>query len=335
MKENGKDTASAIGIDIGTSRIVVARKNEVDVKFRAQLNAFVTVPYSKLTETVLKKERVPCVKQGSRIVVHGDESEKFADLLHVELRRPMTRGLLNAQEGESLEWVAQIIRLLVGEAGGEGTNVCFSTPAAPPGEEENLTYHEAAVRQILEGLGYKASSINEGLAVVYSELESSDYTGIGISCGGGLCNVCLAYLSVPILSFSVPKAGDFIDCSAAAVTGELPTRVRMTKEGAFQLNGHFPDKIHQALVVYYDDMIQTLVNGLRDALSSCTSLPKMGRAIPLVLSGGSTLPIGFRDRFEKVLKESDFPIELSSIQLAKIPLYTTAQGALVAAQLEQ
>ncbi len=42
-------------------------------------------------------------------------------------------------------------------------------------------------------------------------MEGSNYTGIGISCGGGLCNVCLAYLSVPVVSFSVPKAGDFID----------------------------------------------------------------------------------------------------------------------------
>ena len=64
---------------------------------------------------------------------------------------------------------------------------------------------------MLDELGYEATSINEGLAVVYGELEDSNYTGIGISCGGGLCNVCLAYLSVPVLSFSIPKAGDYID----------------------------------------------------------------------------------------------------------------------------
>ena len=55
-------------------------------------------------------------------------------------------------------------------------------------------------------LGYDATSIPEGLAVVYGELESSNYTGIGVSCGGGLCNICLSYLSVPVFSFSIPKA---------------------------------------------------------------------------------------------------------------------------------
>ena len=54
-------------------------------------------------------------------------------------------------------------------------------------------------------------AINEGLAVVFSELEDENFTGIGISCGGGMCNVALAYLSIPSIMFSIPKGGDFID----------------------------------------------------------------------------------------------------------------------------
>ena len=40
---------------------------------------------------------------------------------------------------------------------------------------------------------------------------------------------------------------------------------------------------------------------------------------------------GFRDRFETVLRASDFPVELSEIRTAADPLTTTAKGALVAA----
>jgi hypothetical protein len=93
----------------------------------------------------------------------------------------------------------------------KGGKLCFTVPAAPLGAEDNLTYHEAMLRQVLSDLGYDTTTINEGLAVVYAEMESTNYTGIGISCGGGLCNVCLSYLTVPILSFSILKAGDFID----------------------------------------------------------------------------------------------------------------------------
>ena len=62
-----------------------------------------------------------------------------------------------------------------------------------------------------ESLGYKAVAINEGLAVIFSELEDQNFTGIGISCGGGMCNVTLAYLSIPSIMFSITKGGDFID----------------------------------------------------------------------------------------------------------------------------
>jgi actin-related protein len=50
-----------------------------------------------------------------------------------------------------------------------------------------------------------------------------------------------------------------------------------------------------------------------------------------VLSGGSAIPKGFRERFEKFLSESRFPVPVSGIRVANEPLYATAKGALVAA----
>jgi hypothetical protein len=139
---------------------------------------------------------------------------------------------------------------------------------------------------------------------------------------------------VPILSFSVPKAGDFIDASSASVTGERPNRIRIQKEQSFYINGHFENKLHQVLSVYYDDMIQTLVAELRNAFQSARNLPRLTRPIPLVLSGGTAMPKGFRDRFETVLRASNFPVELSEVRTAADPLTTTAKGALVAALSE-
>jgi hypothetical protein len=162
-------------------------------------------------------------------------------------------------------------------------------------------------------------------------MEDSNYSGIGISCGGGLCNVCLAYLSVPVLSFSIPKAGDFIDQCAASATGERANRIRILKEQSFYLNGSFADKVQQVLGVYYDDMIRGLVAGLNEAFKNARNSPKFSRPVPLVLSGGTAMPKGFKDRFEKVLGESSFPVEISEIRMAQDPLTTTARGALVAA----
>jgi hypothetical protein len=330
MNATAINSAAVVGLDVGTSRIVAACKTEDEIRYRIQLNAFVGIPYSRMTENVLLSEGVPHSIEGSEILVHGNESERFANLLNKDIRRPMTRGVLNPGEPDSAKLIREISALLAGK-GDQGQKLCFTVPAAPLGAEENLTYHEATLRQIFGELGFQASSINEGLAVVYAELESTNYTGIGISCGGGLCNVCLSYLSVPIASFSIPKAGDFIDSSAAAVTGERANRIRILKEQSFYINGHFENKLHQVLGVYYDDMIQTLVTGIRTAFESARNLPKLSRPIPMVLSGGTAMPTGFRDRFEKVFRSMEFPIEVSEIRMAVEPLTTTAKGALVAA----
>jgi hypothetical protein len=278
---------SAVGLDVGTSRIVIARPAEHDFQYESQLNAFVTIPYSKITEGVLQRERVPHTTLGSELAVHGNESEKFAGLLNAEMRRTMSQGVLDAREPESLRMLREILASMLGSRNDAPPKLCFTVPAAPLGAESSLTYHEATLRQILTELGYQPVSINEGLAVIYSELESSSYTGIGISCGGGLCNVCLAYLSVPVLSFSIPKAGDFIDSSTASVTGELANRIRLAKEDSFHFNGFFADKAHQVIGVYYDDMIRSLVSALKEAFVRTKNLPALNRPVPMVLSGSA------------------------------------------------
>jgi hypothetical protein len=330
MPPNNKAAHSALGLDVGTSRICLAQQVAEQFQYQTQLNAFVTVPYSPITENVLDKEKVPHTVRGPEILVHGNESDRFADLLNVETRRTMDKGLLNASEPESLHMLRQIIDSILAPAK-ERQKLCFTVPAAPLGAEENLTYHEATLRQILADKGYEVKSINEGLAVVYSELESSNYTGIGISFGGGLCNVSVAYLSVPVLSFSIPRAGDNIDSNAAAMTGERANRVRIAKEDSFHFNGLFTDKLQQALSVYYDEMIQSLMQAMKQAFANSRTLPKSPRPLPIVLSGGTALPVGFLARFEKILVESELPISTSDIRMAADPLHTSARGALIAA----
>jgi len=330
MRLSDPASSPALGLDIGTSRICLAQRSGEDFHYETQLNAFVAVPFSKMTENVLKREKVPHTTTGTDIVVHGNESDRLADLLNVETRRTMAKGVLNPAEPDSLEMMRKIITSMI-EPTRERQKLCFTIPAAPIGAGESLTYHETTLRQILSELGYDVRSITEGLAVVYAELDNSNYTGIGISCGGGLCNVCLSYLSVPVVTFSIPKAGDYIDASTAAVTGERINRVRIDKEDSFHFNGFSPGKMHQVLGVYYDEMIQSIVAGMKQALASGRKMPKVGKPIPLVLSGGTALPQGFRDRFEKVLRDGEFPLPISEIRMATEPLHTSAKGALIAA----
>lgn len=330
-----QDGRSRFGLDVGTSRIVLARRSGDAYQFDSQLNAFVNLPWSKLTCAVLEKERIPHARSDGQILVFGDASERFADLLHAETRRPMLEGALNPQEPDGLGVVRAIVELLGGPDHKAGSKLCYSVPAPPLGSPEAFKFHQAALAQMLEELGYEVQSLEEGLAVIFAELADSNYTGIGVSLGAGLTNVCLAYLSVPVVSFSLPKAGDHVDTGAATAAGEVTTRVRVLKEQYFSLNGQSPDalpgKLRQALRVYYEDVIRGVVETMRDAFQEQRALPRLNRPLPLVLAGGTALAPGFRDRFERALRDTDFPLRISEVRLAADPLHATAKGALVAA----
>jgi hypothetical protein len=138
-------------------------------------------------------------------------------------------------------------------------------------------------------------------------------------------------LSVPVISFSVAKAGDFIDSQAALVTGELATRMRVQKEQAFRLNGMTGDRMQNALTVYYGEMIQNLAETLRSHISSTQRLPRLDQSIPLVLSGGTAMPPGFVEHFGQALKAMEFPVRLSEVRVSTDALNSTARGALMAA----
>ena len=72
---------SALGLDVGTSRIVAARQAEPGFQFQSQLNAFVNIPYLKMTESALLKENVPHAVNGAQIMVQRNESEALANFL--------------------------------------------------------------------------------------------------------------------------------------------------------------------------------------------------------------------------------------------------------------
>jgi hypothetical protein len=320
-----------LGLDIGTSRVVVARSADKKYLYDSQLNAFLTIPYSKLAESLLQRENVFHEVQGPEILVAGNDAQKFAEIFHVETRRPMSNGVLNPHEPHSLAVVRGIVGKLLGRANMEGQKVYFSVPAAIGEADGGITYHEASMKLILKDLGYAPTAIAEGLAVVFGELGPSNFTGIGVSCGSGLCNACLAVLSVPVLTFAIPKAGDFIDAQAAAVTGDLATRLRVIKEATFRLNGLTSDRTANALTVYYQEVIANLTATLRTHIAATQRLPKLDQAIPLVLSGGTAMPKGFLEQFSAALKAQDFPVRLSEVRLSADPLNSTARGALMAA----
>jgi hypothetical protein len=331
------DTAVAngegrIGLDIGTSKLMAIRQSGAQLKASTEVNAFLPLPYSRITENILQQNKVHYYQNNGHFFVYGNNAEKFAGLFNAETRRPMSRGLINPNEPSALALMKVMIQGLIKKPKGKDELVCFSVPGAPADAPNDLIYHEQLLKAFLEELGYQAKSINEGLAVVFSELESENFTGIGISAGGGMCNACLSYLSVPVASFSTSKAGDYIDRSVGSVTGESATRVKMVKEQSLDLTRPPKDKVEEALHIYYDDVIVTLIEALNQSVSRASSEShKLDKPVPVVLAGGTAQPTGFREKFEKALSESHCSVPVSEVRLSPHPTQATAKGAFIAA----
>jgi actin-like ATPase involved in cell morphogenesis len=331
-----KTGAHPMGCDVGTSKVVAARQKNRNIETGSQLNAFIPVPWSRFTENILGQNQIAYYRDNGDLVIYGTATEKFANMFNTNVRRPMADGLLNAKEKLALPVLEAILQTLIPKARAQGEILAFSVPAAIDGKEPELTYHEATLRRYFEGQGYKAVAINEGLAVIFSELEDQNFTGIGISCGGGMCNVTLAYLSIPSIMFSIPKGGDYIDQAVGAVVNEHATRVKVHKEEGLDLSRPPRDKFEKALHIYYEDLVEELVDALRKNLSRAEKLPKSDRALTIVLSGGTAKPKGFKELFEKTLKAgASLPVEISGVRMASDPLTATARGALIAALYEK
>lgn len=331
--DNSNGRTGALGLDIGTSRIVVSDGSK-NCETQSQLNAFVAVPASDMAENVLKQRNMVYERNCKYLYVYGNDSDFFASFLNTDSRRPMQFGLLNPQEEMSQSILQLIVKRLVSPAR-KNDMLCFSVPGKGENANGNLVYHEAVLKNIMQSLGYNAKAVNEGQAVVYSEMQDENFTGIGISCGGGMCNVSVSFMSMPMITFSIPKGGDYIDENVATVLNETSTRVRLFKEEKLDLSRQPKDDLTRALHIYYEDMMQALIERLRAEFKRSSQLPRIDRPMPIVLAGGTAKPAGFLQKFESMLMQGgDFPIQVSDVRLAKDPLTTTAHGCYIAAMSE-
>jgi hypothetical protein len=145
MSKADQDYIQPLGLDVGTSRIVVARSVDKKYQYESQLNAFLTLPHSALAESLLQRENVFHEVRDGDIVVAGNDASKFAEIFHVETRRPMANGVLNPREPHSLGVVRSIVTKLLGKANGDGQKVFFSVPAPVEGSDAGIPYHQASI----------------------------------------------------------------------------------------------------------------------------------------------------------------------------------------------
>lgn len=320
--------AVSIGLDIGTATIISGIDSSGEKVVEQECNAFFGVPDNAKTLDILSKQKIKYFKNGQRIYILGNHAEKAADLFKKNTQRPVKSGLLNPNEPDGVEAIKQIINNMIPGDRREGARVCFSIPADPIGHEGAVVYHDAMLNMSLKSLGLIPQSINEGMAVIMSESNINDATALGISIGGGMCNICFSYLSLPVISYSIQKGGDYIDERVAYAVNETATHIKLTKESSLDLSTAPTTRIDTALHIYYEDLFKTLARSLEKVLGSSDKTCRLPNSLPLIVSGGSMLPQGSLEKFKAAMKEINLPIKISDILLAANPAEATMRGAM-------
>ena len=328
-----------IGLDVGTNSIGAGISEDGgDPVYKNQRDCFYRiVPKTTVNRNAIKmsldKRGVNYVEDGDKsFIVIGQDSLDIAVERNDVVERPMIKGVISPKEKAALPMLKVIIESLIG-TGKNGDKCVFSVPSPPIDGNFDILYHREMVSLYIKQMGFEATPINESFAVALSELVDVGLTGIVVTYGSGLSHFSIIHEGDPLMQFSVQRSGDYVDNSVATALDISPSLVQMEKEAGIDLY-NTTTKIEEAVSVYYrsvlDYTIKTIASELRKRKKE---LPRFKGPMPIVLAGGLTLAKGFVKMFNESLESVDFPINVGEIKLAEKPLFSVAQGALLAAMM--
>ena len=256
----------------------------------------------------------------------------------------MSSGLLNPQERDALPILNAIVGELIGKAK-KGETCVYCIPAKPIDQTREVSYHEDVLQQIIAGYGYNVKVVEESIALAYEGLVDNDLTGIAISMGAGMCNICVMYQGMSSLSFSVARGGDWIDQNVANDCGCPVAKVTAVKENSSQLDltksaindiyqeGSEEYNIINAIRSYYGALVNYLLTNLTHQFNNAESVPNFPDSIPVVFGGGTALVKGFMEVVGEQFNQEDFPIQVKEFTLVEDAHTAVARGCLSEAQL--
>lgn len=324
----GTSQRLGVGFDLGTTCLVAAREVEDKrVLVKNERNAFLSVRCDQSTQEILEKLKIKYVSLDDNMYVLGNLALNLASIFNREVQRSMDKGILNPTEAKSIPILKLIVQNILWPPRQQGEICCFSIPADPIDRDQDTIYHRGVFEKILRSIGFEPVIIDEGYAVVLSEMGDKEFTGIGVSCGGGMVNVCAAFKSVPLMSFSISRGGDWIDKSAASALGVPVSRVTTLKEQGISLKNP-ANREEEAIVIYYKNFIRYFLESMAQVFGKSSKGPQFKEPVDIVFTGGASMVNDFLDVVTEELANVNLGIPLGNIRRAEEPLTSVSRGCL-------
>jgi len=332
-----KEKILYLGLDIGTGNLCCARSDSD--KINITRNVFLPINSDDILISELTD--ISYVESDDGLFIIGEDAFKFANIFAQEVSRPMESGLISAKEIDAIDVITLIIKNLIGDIKNYDCFCVFSVPASAIDESRSVTYHERVFGRILSSLGINHKSLNEGMAIIYSECAKEKFTGVGISFGAGMMNCAFSIKGIEALTFSTARSGDWIDSNTAESLGMIPNRIASIKEKYLNLETGFLNeknkkrrRVLEALKYYYESLMNYSIKKMIKEFEDKVDI-EIDEKIPIVIAGGTSLPQGFLNLFKQVISNYELPFEISEIRMAKNPLTTVSSGLLVYSMSEK
>jgi len=329
----------ACAIDIGTCFLVSAKPDTNNqIQLKSIRDAFLDMENDPSVKNMLSMSKINFIEAEDKLYLVGDSAVTMANIFKREVRRPLSKGVIAPGELEAEKILLILIENILGKAKVPGEICYYSVPGNPTDRDMDVVYHQAMFSKLIGSLGYKPIAMNEAAAIVYSNCAPEQFSAISISFGAGMMNIALLYQTIIGMNYSVTNSGDWLDESAAKATGTTASRIQSIKERGLNLtdpNDGDPKTVREreALCIYYKSLILRVLESIKTEFEKRRGNIDLPHAIPIVLSGGTSLARGFKDLFEAgfTTVKDKFPIAISEIRMAKNPLGAVAEGLLVAA----
>lgn len=330
-------TKKICGVDCGTMNIVCAHQNDKsEVVTQSMRNVY--LPIDKAEIGTMDLTQMSYVEDEDNIYIIGEDAYRYANIFGSPVKRPMKRGLISISDVDSLDVLAMMVGRLVGKVD-EGLCI-FSVPANSIDIDNDIIYHTNVYMRIFSQLGYKSKSLNEAMAVIYSECAEDQFSGLAFSFGAGMSNSTLSFRGNPVLQLSVARGGDWIDESVAKQFATVPNRITSIKENNTDLSDYKIGKkkermIREAIVYYYTDLIRYTLNTIKNKIYSELSDVDLPESIPVIVSGGTSKAKGFLDLFKSIIEnDDDIPFDIKRVVYADDPMTAVSEGCLIKALAE-
>ncbi|MDB5386708.1 MAG: hypothetical protein JWM11_2354 [Planctomycetaceae bacterium] len=333
-----------VGFDPGSHEMRVLFRRGQQLIARHCRSAYALLPDEPEHRQILVQSRLPFGTCDGHLVLLGDTVSALGMGLRLPTWPLFPVGPVEQETSLAREILVAELETLLPPAPFSESLCGFSFPVESmrlPHDPDSTT--DSFLAQWIRLRGYTPLEITPARALILAELSHTGFTGLAVTFGAAYCSYSLCYRGEELVSGHCKRGGQWIDEQLA----EQLQRYFVDSQGRSWLDtaGISAWKSHAApsllkprnseeslLRDLYRQLLQEVYQRVFDGLFEAR-LPRPFPSTTLVISGGVSRIIGFRELIQEIWLRPGLPLEIHDVTLTEDSAFTIARGCLIHACL--